>query len=320
MPPSRHSSSSHSSRSSSSSRSSHSSSSRSSYSSSSSRSSSFRGPSRHSSSSRTSTPISPYHKSTGPSYRPAAPTAPPSRPRVNQPIGFLLYSTLKPKYYYGKQHDYVYYPESWTDRGSGTTYEKGYYDENGQYYADVSFTKNGKYENVVCNCPYCGQDTILNLTADDIAAHHLQCPHCGGPMTIKSELDEYLQQPTENTHVYNSEESLRQFTGTNKKKKRRKWWIIGLVLLILYAIGASEESNDNHYYQNQTVHQYTDNSALTSHFGSEIRLTAITMLLQTAGFGTTRMLNRRSGNTGMRESPLTMEIMDGWSMILPGGT
>lgn len=191
---------------------------------------------------------------------------------MNQPIGFLLYSTLKPKYYYGKQHDYVYYPESWTDRGSGTTYEKGYYDENGQYYADVSFTKNGKYENVVCNCPYCGQDTILNLTADDIAAHHLQCLHCGGPMTIKSELDEYLQQPTENTHVYNSEESLRQFTGTNKKKKRRKWWIICLVLLILYVIGACEESNDNNYYQNQTVHQYTDNSDLTSSYGSEIRL------------------------------------------------
>lgn len=192
---------------------------------------------------------------------------------MNQPIGFLLYSTLKPKYYYGKQHDYVYYPESWTDQGSGTTYEKGYYDENGQYYADVSFTKNGKYENVVCNCPYCGQDTILNLTADDIAAHHLQCPHCGGPMTIKSELDEYLQQPTENTHVYNSEESLRQFTETRKKKKRRKWWIIGLVLLILYAIGsASEDSYDNNYDQNQTVQQYTDDSDLSSGYGSEIHL------------------------------------------------
>ena len=201
------------------------------------------------------------------------PTPPPRRPRVNQPIGFLLYSTLKPKYYYGKQHDYVYYPESWTDRESGTTYEKGYYDENGQYYSDVSFTKNGQYENVVCNCPYCGQDTILNLTADDITAHHLQCPHCGGPMTIESELDEYLQQPADNTHVYDSEESLRQFTERAKKKKRRKWWIIGVVLLILYAIGSTaEDSYNSNYYQEQTVQQYNDNSDLSSGFGSEIRL------------------------------------------------
>ena len=71
---------------------------------------------------------------------------------MNQPIGFLLYSTLKPKYYYGKQHDYVYYPESWTDRESGTTYEKGYYDENGQYYSDVSFTKNGQYDHIELQC------------------------------------------------------------------------------------------------------------------------------------------------------------------------
>ena len=184
-----------------------------------------------------------------------------------------MYSTLKPKYYYGKQHDYVYYPESWTDQGSGTTYQKGYYDENGQYYADVSFTKNGKYENVICNCPYCGQDTILNLTADDVAAHHLQCPHCGGPMTIKSELDEYLQQPAENTHVYNSEESLRQFSERAKKKKSRKWWIIGFVLLILWAIGSvAEDSSVSNEYQNQTIQQYNYNSGPADDFGAEIHL------------------------------------------------
>ena len=280
MGPSRHSSSSHSSRSSSSSRSSarHSSSSRSfssrsSYSSPSSRSSSFRGPSRHSSSSRNSIPISPYNKSSRQFYRPVNPTEPPRRPRVNQPIGFLLYSNLKPKYYYGKQHDYVYYPESWTDQGSGITYQKGYYDENGQYYADVSFTKNGRYENVICNCPYCGQNTILNLTSDDISAHHLQCPHCGGPMTIRSELDEYFRQPAENTHVYKSEKSLRQFTGRAKKKKSHRWWIIGFLLLICYAIGSvAEDSYDSNYFQEQTAQQFYENSELNSGFGSEIYL------------------------------------------------
>ena len=92
-------------------------------------------------------------------------------------------------------------------------------------------------------------------------------------MTIKSELDEYLQQPTENTHVYNSEESLRQFSERAKKKKSRKWWIIGLVLLILYAIGSvAEDSYDSYDYQSQTVQQYDYNSLLPPSFGSEIRL------------------------------------------------
>ena len=104
----------------------------------------------------------------------------------------------------------MYYPESWTDQDTGVSYEKGYYDENGQYYNSVAFPNEGKYENVVCHCPYCNQDTILNLTADDVSAHNLQCPHCGGPMDILSELDDYISQPEENTQAYDSGTSFRQ--------------------------------------------------------------------------------------------------------------
>ena len=161
-------------------------------------------------------------------------------------MGFIISEALRPSYYYGRRHDYVYYPESWTDQSTGTYYEKGYYDENGQHYDSVTFQENGKYENVVCHCPYCGQDTVLNLTAGDAASHNLQCPHCGGPMKIQSELDDYVTQPAANTHTYASEESLRQFQEEAQKKKkakrRRRWLIVLAVLVVLYLYGHSLDS------------------------------------------------------------------------------
>ena len=140
----------------------------------------------------------------------------------------MITQLLRPSYYYGRRHDYVYYPESWTDSASGTHYEKGYYDENGKYYDSVAFQKNGRYENVVCHCPYCDTDSILTLDNNVGAAQNLQCPNCGAPMEIRSELDEIMGQGAENTHSYDSEESLRNAFGQPKKKRRT-----GLVLLLV---------------------------------------------------------------------------------------
>ena len=187
MPPSHHSSSSHSSHSSSHSSSSRSSSSRSYSSSSSSRSyssrssssgGSSRGPSRHSSSSHSSRSFSP----------------PPSRPRVNQPTGYKpTGSSQRPRHVYGRRHDYVYYPTPWVDSSTGTSYEKGYYDENGNRYDDVAFSQDGVYKNVLCHCPYCGQDAVMDLSASDVGVKQLQCPGCGGPLEIRSMLDDAVQ-------------------------------------------------------------------------------------------------------------------------------
>lgn len=262
MPPGRHSSSSHSSSSHSSSSRSSSSSSRSSYSSSSRsgssssrssyssssrsgsgslpsrspynpsyRSSSSRGPSPHSSTSRSSTPAS-RSVSSGPSRR----------PRVNQPMGFRDQGSRRPTYYYGMRHDYVYYPVAWVDEHSGVSYQPGYYDENGRHYDNVAFQKDGKYENVVCQCPYCGQQTVLNLDAAAVAGQSLNCPSCGAPMDIQSELDEIQSQsrPAENTHTYASEESLRRFNQPRKRKKKTIWIVLA-VLALLYGIGRAQE-------------------------------------------------------------------------------
>ena len=182
---------------------------------------------------------------------------------------------MAPSYYYGRRHDYVYYPESWTDQNTGTSYEKGYYDETGQHYDSVAFTNEGKYENVVCRCPYCGQDTILNLTAEDVSMHNLQCPHCGGGMEIVSELDDYVTQAPENTHSYASEESLKQFRQ-NPKKKKRPWGIIVLAVLVLFGIGRvrqrMQEQSDSYTPEVQQVQQIDYPADESEILGDEVGL------------------------------------------------
>ncbi len=226
MPPSHHSSSSHSSHSShssssrsSSSRSSYSSSSRSSYSGSS-RSSSSRGPSGHSSSSRTSRPVG------GSSFSRGAGAPPPGRPRVNQPTG---YYGQQPRRVYGRRHDYIYYPTPWVDSTTGTRFEKGYYDENGNRYDDVAFRKNGTYENVLCHCPYCGQDAVMNLNAQDVGVKPLQCPNCGGPLEIRSELDDVVQD------AYDPAEASRQ-APAGRPRKKRGCLISALIVLVILTV------------------------------------------------------------------------------------
>lgn len=165
MPPRGHSSSSHSH---SSSRS-HSSSSRSHSSSSRSRSSSYSsGPARHSSSSHSAIPK--------------------MRTRVNQPTGYRpsAYNNQRPISHRGIRHDYIYYPVDWFDEATGKGYRKGYYDENGQYYDDVVFKKNGQYDNVLCKCEYC--DTTIKKDWKD--GETLTCPNCGAAMKVISNLDE----------------------------------------------------------------------------------------------------------------------------------
>lgn len=249
MPPSRHSSSSHASRSSSS-RSSSSRSSGSSYrrpsshssssysssscSSSSSRSSFFgipgKGPSRHSGSSWGS------NSASGSAFQESArPREAAWRPRVNQPTGFVETTHMRPTYYYGRKHSYAYYPLAWVDANTGVSYEKGYYDENGQRYDNVAFEENGRYKGVVCHCPYCGQDTILDLGVGDVGVHSLKCEHCGGPMEISSELDAILKSKTGNTHIYAAEESLKN--AFPKKQKKSRLWLIIPAALLLFGLG-----------------------------------------------------------------------------------
>lgn len=160
MPPRGHSHTSHSS----SHRSFRSSSSRSSGSRSSSFGSGRRGPSSHSSTTHTGS------FSSSRSYTPAP------RPRRNQPTGFVPISTVYTlSRLYGRSHDYVYYPNSWT-AADGTYYEKGYYDEEGNRYNNVVIEN----EETVLTCEYCGTQTKVVWKEGQAP----NCPSCGAPLKI----------------------------------------------------------------------------------------------------------------------------------------
>ncbi len=174
---------------------------------------------------------------------------------MNQPVGFMISQMLRPTYFYGRRHDYVYYPESWTDSVSGAHYEKGYYDENGKYYDSVSFQKNGRYENVLCECPYCGTETVMSLDNRTGSSQSLQCPGCGAPMEIKSELDEVMYQPNENTHVYNSEASISNAFGQPKKKKGQGL-VIALAICVFLIVSSAVKNVIFHPAYQQTI-EYT---------------------------------------------------------------
>ena len=128
------------------------------------------------------------------------------------------------------------------DAETGVSYEKGYYDETGRRYDNVAFAENGSYRNVVCHCPYCGQDTILDLSVGEEGQRYLSCAHCGGPMELRSELDTIQRPPNGNTHVYRSEESLKN--AFPKRKKKRVWPIVAVVLLALGLLGKLAESGE----------------------------------------------------------------------------
>ena len=188
-----------------------------------------RSPSPHSSSSHSSYSSSVYSA-------PARTKTVPNRPRKNQPSGFTPGQGARPAYHYARRHDYVFYPIAWTDSSTGTSYQAGYYDEDGNRYDSVAFKNGDSYDNVVCHCPYCEQDTILNLTSEQVASQSLQCPHCGGRMEIRSALDEETGKAV--TAAQNAE-----VTAEKKKNKTLRWVIAVLALMLSFRMCTAEEKS-----------------------------------------------------------------------------
>ena len=118
-----------------------------------------------------------------------------NRTRTNQPTGW---KGKKPSCYHGVTHSYVYYPSDWFDETTSRGYRKGYYDENGTYYDTVVFKQNGKYENVICRCEYCGSVRKMDWSGDGQAPN---CENCGAVMKIESAIDELI---TDSASSYDS--------------------------------------------------------------------------------------------------------------------
>lgn len=161
MPPSHHSSTSH-----------HSSSHSSSHSHSSSRSFSS-----HSSSSYRSGSSSVSRHSTT-SHRTYAGTPAFTRPRRNQPMGYPTGNlNTAPKQFHCKKHDYVYYSQSWASESTGQYFKKGYYDEDGNWYADV-LIKDNQTNEARFVCPYCDTEVRTNW----VKGAKPSCPNCSAQL------------------------------------------------------------------------------------------------------------------------------------------
>ncbi len=115
------------------------------------------------------------------------------RKKINQPKGYNAgeHSGRRMLSHYCLNHNYSYFPESWTDRKTGNYYQAGYYDEKGEYYQDVVFRRDGKYKDVLCECEYCRAKIHTDWKENTV----LKCPNCGGQMKVISQLDEYTQDP-----------------------------------------------------------------------------------------------------------------------------
>ena len=199
MPPSHHSSSSHRSHSSHSHHSSsHSHSSSRSYHSSSSHSSSFR-------SSSSPLIVTPNYRS-----------------RSNQPTG---YSGVSPRVYRCKSHDYVHYKQPWKDEKTGIEYKAGYYDEEGNFYQDVVFSKQGEIldtatVNVLCD--FCRMEDSRRW-----ADREKPCTHCGGTVTLVSQVDDLVDD------TRSLDDLARDSYMANEKQWNKQFYLFTLILIFL---------------------------------------------------------------------------------------
>jgi len=138
---------------------------------------------------------------------------------------------------------------AWVDAATGRSYESGYYDEDGQHYDSVAFAQNGKYENVVCHCPYCDHESILTISATEASSQSLKCPNCGATMEIRSALDDAIDPGYDETS---------RSAAPGKPRRTVRNILIGIAVATLALIGlgvyGSKLIKEEEY--SQTVEQY----------------------------------------------------------------
>ena len=159
MPPSRRSSSSHSSR-------------------------SHRSISSHRSSSHSHSSHSSYSRSSHNSYSSSGRRSQSSgyvtRSRINQPARVPRQIKKNSICMHCQNHDYLYYDTSWQDTKTGIIYQKGYYDENGKYYGadEITFKHSDGSYTAHYTCNYCGTESENTWKEGFFPV----CQNCGAQM------------------------------------------------------------------------------------------------------------------------------------------
>ena len=99
----------------------------------------------------------------------------PVRTRTNQPTGWSTAKHGNCIRYDFRDHDYIYYPHSWTDE-NGNVFREGYYDENGIHYTNIAASN----VQTTLTCQFCGTKSIWQWQEGTIPV----CSNCGGQIKI----------------------------------------------------------------------------------------------------------------------------------------
>lgn len=197
MPPSHHSSSSHSSH------------------------SSHRSSSSHSSSRSSSSHSYSSHSSGGYKYKGSSSSSSytrPTRTKTNQPMGYPS-THANHLSYHCKKHDYTFYAQDWEYKGQ--KYRGGYYDENGAYYTNLAIKNNGEYK-ADLKCDYCGCKATYRYK--DVVPP--TCTQCGGILIID---DIYVDEVEPEPGLY---DQIRATANSYNSKPKSSIWNISFVSLI----------------------------------------------------------------------------------------
>ncbi|SDB21291.1 hypothetical protein SAMN02910298_01013 [Pseudobutyrivibrio sp. YE44] len=175
------------------------------------------------------------------------------RTRNNQP---RHYSGSTPRIYRCENHDYIHYNEPWTDEETGKKYKAGYYDEDGVFYEDIVFSQYGKIlatTTAVCKCDYCGMDDSRSW-----ADREKPCKQCGGTMSLVSQVDELKdEEPEESNYRYNDNDDNydyhKPYTEEDAEVDGVKAMFVAITIIVAIAgmaitsAGTRNSSYDNNY-------------------------------------------------------------------------
>ena len=129
------------------------------------------------------------------------------RARTNQPTGWN--ASIQGNYirYDFRDHDYIYYPHSWTDE-NGNVFREGYYDENGVHYTNICAANT----QTMLTCEFCGSKSLWVWKEGTIPA----CSSCGAQIKI-DKIDAAVGG-----------------TGVGKTASRKTWMTVLFVMLGIY--------------------------------------------------------------------------------------
>ncbi len=88
------------------------------------------------------------------------------------------------RFYHCYKHDYYYYDTAFVD-AYGNSYQPGYYDENGEYYANLDIQDNPA--TYYCECRYCGTNAFIDpssMQGDANGMKVVKCNSCGADLDL----------------------------------------------------------------------------------------------------------------------------------------